>query len=37
MLANPEVFEQIRIMVQGAGPVETITNLVEDIKRFGQD
>ena len=36
-LANPEVVEQIRVMVQGAGPVETATNVGEDIKKFGQD
>jgi acetyl-CoA synthetase len=36
-LANPEVVEQIRVMVQGAGPVETTTNVAEDIKRFGQE
>jgi len=36
-LANPEVVEQIRVMVQGAGPVETATNVAEDIKRFGQE
>jgi acetyl-CoA synthetase len=36
-LANPEVVEQIRVMVQGAGPVETTTNVGEDIKRFGQE
>src|SRR6266852_6249207 len=36
-LANPEVVEQIRVMVQGAGPVETSANVAEDIKKFGQD
>src|SRR6266550_3861871 len=36
-LANPEVVEQIRVMVQGAGPVETNANVAEDIKKFGQD
>jgi acetyl-CoA synthetase len=36
-LANPEVVEQIRVMVQGTGPVETTTNVAEDIKRFGED
>ena len=36
-LANPEVVEQIRVMVQGAGPVETTANVAEDIKKFGQD
>ena len=36
-LANPEVVEQIRVMVQGAGPVETVTNVADDIKKFGQE
>ena len=36
-LANPEVVEQIRVMVQGAGPVETTTNVADDIKKFGQE
>jgi len=36
-LANPEVVEQIRVMVQGAGPVQTTTEVGEDIKRFGQE
>jgi acetyl-CoA synthetase len=36
-LANPEVVEQIRVMVQGAGPVKTTTDVGEDIKRFGQE
>ncbi|MDQ6802787.1 MAG: acetate--CoA ligase [Acidobacteriota bacterium] len=36
-LANPEVVEQIRVMVQGAGPVQTTTNVGDDIKKFGQD
>ena len=35
--ANPEVVEQIRVMVQGAGPVQTTTEVGEDIKRFGQE
>ena len=35
-LANPEVVEQIRVQVQGAGPVEKKAG-PEDIKRFGQD
>jgi acetyl-CoA synthetase len=35
-LANPEVVEQIRVMVQGAGPVETSTEVGEDIKSFGR-
>jgi acetyl-CoA synthetase len=36
-LANPEVVEQIRVMVQGAGPVETTTDVAEDIRNFGQE
>ncbi|HEY6843683.1 MAG TPA: acetate--CoA ligase [Thermoanaerobaculia bacterium] len=36
-LANPEVVEQIRVMVQGAGPVQHDTNVADDIKKFGQD
>jgi hypothetical protein len=36
-LANPEVVEQIRVMVQGAGPVELTTQVAEDIKKFGQE
>ena len=36
-LANPEVVEQIRVMVQGAGPVAHTTEVAEDIKRFGQE
>ena len=36
-LANPEVVEQIRVMVQGAGPVEHTTEVAEDIKRFGHE
>ena len=35
-LANPEVVEQIRVMVQGAGAVETTTEVGEDIKSFGR-
>jgi acetyl-CoA synthetase len=35
-LANPEVVEQIRVMVQGAGPVDTTTEVGEDIKSFGR-
>jgi acetyl-CoA synthetase len=35
-LANPEVVEQIRVQVQGAGPVEKKAG-PEDIKRFGQE
>jgi acetyl-CoA synthetase len=33
-LANPDVVEQIRVRVQGAGPV-TLTTGPEDIRRFG--
>jgi len=36
-LANPEVVEQIRVMVQGAGPVETVKEVADDIKNFGQE
>jgi len=36
-LANPEVVEQIRVMVQCAGPVEEITHVADDIKNFGQE
>jgi len=36
-LANPEVVEQIRIMVQGAGPVETTAQVADDIAKFGKD
>jgi len=36
-LANPEVVEQIRVMVQGAGPVEEVTQVADDIKNFGQE
>ena len=36
-LANPEVVEQIRVMVQGAGPVELVTEVADDIKNFGQE
>jgi acetyl-CoA synthetase len=35
-LANPEIVEQIRIMVQGAAKVTTKTG-PEDITRFGQE
>jgi acetyl-CoA synthetase len=35
-LANPDVVEQIRVAVQGTGPVATKTG-PEDIKRFGAD
>ena len=33
-LANPEVVEQVRIMVQGSGPVQT-KDAPQDIKQFG--
>ena len=36
-LANPEVVEQIRVMVQGAGPVETTTNVADDIATFARN
>ncbi len=36
-LANPEVVEQIRVMVQGAGPVQTSTQVADDIKNFGKE
>jgi acetyl-CoA synthetase len=36
-LANPEVVEQIRVMVQGMDIVETTTDVGEDIRNFGQD
>ena len=36
-LANPEVVEQIRVMVQGAAPVVTATDVGEDIRNFGQE
>ncbi len=35
-LANPEVVEEIRVMVQGAAPVETTTEVGDDIRNFGQ-
>ena len=35
-LANPDVVENIRIMVQGEGEVETRTG-PEDIERFGHE
>jgi acetyl-CoA synthetase len=35
-LANPEVVEQIRVQVQGAGPVAKKAG-PDDIRRFGQD
>ena len=34
-LANPEVVEQVRVMVQGSGPVAA-KEAPEDIKKFGQ-
>jgi len=38
-LANPEVVEQIRIMVQGTAPVEAVPPalVADDIKNFGKD
>ncbi len=33
-LANPDVVEQIRVQVQGAGPV-TLQEGPEDVKQFG--
>ena len=36
-LANPEVVEQIRVMVQGAAPVQTTAAVADDIKNFGKD
>jgi hypothetical protein len=35
-LANPDVVEQIRVMVQGDRPVVT-KNVPEDVKRFGEE
>ena len=35
-LANPEVVEEIRVMVQGTAPVETTTEVGDDIRNFGQ-
>jgi hypothetical protein len=35
-LANPEIVEQIRVQVQGAGPVEKKSG-PDDIKAFGKD
>jgi len=35
-LANPEIVEQIRTMVQGDKPV-VINDAPEDIKRFGEE
>jgi acetyl-CoA synthetase len=36
-LANPEIVEQIRVMVQGAGPVETVKEVAADIAKFGEE
>ena len=36
-LANPEVVEQIRVMVQGAAPVMAPSEVGEDILKFGQE
>jgi acetyl-CoA synthetase len=33
-LANPAIVEQIRIQVQGEGPIQT-RDVPEDLKRFG--
>jgi acetyl-CoA synthetase len=35
-LANPEIVEEVRVMVQGAGPVVTQEG-PEDLKRFGEE
>jgi acetyl-CoA synthetase len=35
-LANPDVVEQIRVMVQGNRPVVT-KEVPEDVKRFGEE
>jgi acetyl-CoA synthetase len=35
-LANPEIVEQIRTMVQGDKPV-ALRDVPEDIKRFGEE
>jgi acetyl-CoA synthetase len=35
-LANPEVVEEVRIMVQGEGPVVTKEG-PEDLKTFGEE
>ena len=34
-LANPDIVEEIRVKVQGAGPVVTEGRHAEDIKQFG--
>ncbi|HSY49211.1 MAG TPA: acetate--CoA ligase [Thermoanaerobaculia bacterium] len=36
-LANPEIVEQIRVMVQGNEPVEVVTEVADDIRNFGQE
>ncbi len=36
-LANPEVVEQIRVMVQGAEPVVAAADVGDDIKNFGEE
>jgi acetyl-CoA synthetase len=36
-LANPEVVEQVRVMVQGNAPVVAAQDGPEDLKRFGQE
>ncbi|MFN8456007.1 MAG: acetate--CoA ligase [Anaerolineae bacterium] len=36
-LANPEVVEQVRVMVQGDAPVAAAHDGPEDLKRFGQE
>ena len=36
-LANPEVVEQVRVMVQGDAPVATQQDGPDDLKRFGQE
>jgi acetyl-CoA synthetase len=36
-LANPEVVEQIRVMVQGQAPVAVNTEVGEDIRKFGEE
>ena len=36
-LANPEVVEQIRVMVQGQAPVEHNTEVGDDIRKFGEE
>jgi acetyl-CoA synthetase len=36
-LANPEIVEQIRVMVQGSEPVAVVTEVADDIRNFGQE